>query len=138
MRAILDTNVLVSGLLWHDAPHALIEQICSGNLTLVSSPVLMAELVETLGRAKFQRAMTAAGISPEQVFAGLRVLAEVFDPPPLSARVSRDPDDDAVLALAAATHVDWIISGDGDLLVLGAYAGIPIVTPSQALVMLTQ
>jgi uncharacterized protein len=67
----------------------------------------------------------------------LRRLAEIVDPPPLSAQVSRDPDDDAVLALAAASQADLIISGDADLLVLGSYAGIPILLPAAAVARLS-
>jgi putative PIN family toxin of toxin-antitoxin system len=63
----------------------------------------------------------------------LRRLAEIVEPPPLPARVSRDPDDDAVLALAVASQADLIVSGDADLLTLGAYAGIAIVDAAQAL-----
>lgn len=44
VRAVVDTNVLLSGLLWHGAPHALLEQVRTGALTLVSSPALLAEL----------------------------------------------------------------------------------------------
>lgn len=64
-------------------------------------------------------------------------LAEIIDPPPLPAQVSRDPDDDAVLALAAASRADLIISGDADLLVLGSYAGIPILNPADAIARLS-
>jgi putative PIN family toxin of toxin-antitoxin system len=67
------------------------------------------------------------------MLAEVRRLAEIVDPPPLTVPVSRDPDDDAVLALAGAAQADLIVSGDGDLLVLGAYAGIRIVSPGQAL-----
>ena len=44
----------------------------------------------------------------------------------------RDADDDDVLALAIAARVDLIVSGDGDLLSLGSFAGIPIIAPAQA------
>jgi predicted nucleic acid-binding protein len=47
--------------------------------------------------------------------------------------VCRDPDDDAVLALALATQADLIVSGDDDLLALGQFQGIPIVAPALAL-----
>ena len=53
--------------------------------------------------------------------------------PPLPEPASRDPDDDAALALAVAARPDLIITGDKDLLVLGAYAGIPIVSATEAL-----
>ena len=38
MRAVFDTNVLLSGLLWHGQPHALLEQVRTGKLAIVSSP----------------------------------------------------------------------------------------------------
>ena len=44
MRAVIDTNVLLSVLLWHGPPHALLEQARNGMVTLISSPALLAEL----------------------------------------------------------------------------------------------
>ncbi len=133
MRAVLDTNVLLSGLLWHGTPHALIEQVRAGTLSLVISEDLIAELARTITRAKFRTVLARSGTDPQQMLAEVRRLAELIDPTKLPAPVSRDPDDDNVLALAAAAQVDCIVSGDGDLLVLGSYAGSSIVTPAQAL-----
>jgi len=67
------------------------------------------------------------------MLAQVRLLAEIVDPPPLPEPVSRDPDDDAVLALAAAARPDLIITGDKDLLILGSHAGVPIVSPAEAI-----
>ena len=58
---------------------------------------------------------------------------EVIDPPALAKPVCRDPDDDAVLALAIAAQADLIISGDDDPLSLTRFEGIPVLTPAQAL-----
>ncbi|HEY4173548.1 MAG TPA: putative toxin-antitoxin system toxin component, PIN family [Rhodopila sp.] len=132
MRAVIDTNVLLSGLLWHGTPHKLVEQVRSGTLTLVSSPALLAELAEIIGRAKFQAILARSGIDAERMLTQVRQLAEIVDPPPLPTPVSRDADDDAVLALAVAAQADLIVSGDDDLLVLGAYAGIRILSPTDA------
>jgi uncharacterized protein len=66
------------------------------------------------------------------MLSGLRQLAEMFDPPPLPAPVGRDPDDDAMLALAAASRADLVVSGDADLLILGSYAGISIIDAAAA------
>lgn len=44
MRAVFDTNVLLSALLWGGPPHALLEQVRNGTVTLISSPALLAEL----------------------------------------------------------------------------------------------
>jgi putative PIN family toxin of toxin-antitoxin system len=133
VRAVIDTNVLLSGLLWRGTPHALIEQVRAGTFTLISSPALLAELGEIIQRPKFRTILVRSHTDPERVLSELRRLADIVDPPPLPAPVSRDPDDDAVLALAVASQADLIVSGDADLLTLGTHAGIPIVDPATAL-----
>jgi putative PIN family toxin of toxin-antitoxin system len=60
-------------------------------------------------------------------------LARIIAAPPLTQSVSRDPDDDAVLACAIAAKADASVTGDKDLLVLSRYAGIPILTAREAL-----
>ncbi len=45
----------------------------------------------------------------------------------------RDPDDAIVLATALAANAEAIVTGDGDLLVLNEFSGIPIVTPQDFL-----
>lgn len=132
MRAVIDTNVLISGLLWHGAPHVLLEQIRAGTLALVSSPALLAEFEDVIGRAKFNAILTRSNTSRETVLAEMRKLAEVIAPPPLSKPVCRDPDDDEILALAIAAQADLIVSGDGDLLSLRNYLNIPILDPAEA------
>ena len=98
----------------------------------MSSPALLAELAEVVARPKFKDILARSNTNSELMLAQVRLLAEVVDPPPLQEPVSRDPDDDAVLALAAAARPDLIITGDKDLLVLGAYGGIPIVSAAEA------
>lgn len=133
MRAVIDTNVLLSGLLWRGAPHALIEHVQAGTLAMVSSPALLAELDEVIGRAKFDEILARSNTSRERSLAEMRQLAEVIVPPPLPQPVCRDPDDDHVLACALAAQADLIVSGDADLLNLRQYQSIPIVAAAEAL-----
>ncbi len=77
--------------------------------------------------------LAQSNTSRERTLAEVRQLAEVVEPSPLPQPVCRDPDDDAVLALAVAARVDLIVSGDGDLLSLGGFRGIPIITPAEAI-----
>ncbi|HME20735.1 MAG TPA: putative toxin-antitoxin system toxin component, PIN family [Acetobacteraceae bacterium] len=132
VRAVIDTNVLLSGLLWRGAPHALLAQVRANALTLIISPALLAELGEVIRRPKFQTILSRSHTDADRMLSDVRRLAEIVDPPSLPAPVSRDPDDDAVLALAVASQADLIISGDADLLTLGYYAGISIVDAATA------
>jgi uncharacterized protein len=133
MRAVIDTNVLLSALLWGGTPRALLEHVRNGTVTLISSQALLAELARVLERPKFDVILLRTNTPRAQSLAEVRQLAEVIDPPPLVQPVCRDPDDDAVLALAIASQADLVISGDDDLLSLGSFEGIPILTPTQAL-----
>ena len=133
MRAVIDTNVLIAGLLWRGAPHALLAQVRRSALYLVSSPALLAELAEVLDRPKFQSILSRARTTSAQLLAELRQLVEAVEPVPLDQPVCRDPDDDEVLAVAVTARVELIVSGDQDLLVLGQFREIPIVNPAEAL-----
>jgi uncharacterized protein len=133
MRAVLDTNVLLAGLLWRGPSYSLLEQVRNGTVTFLSSPELLAELAEVLARPKFDAVLSRSSASRKQMLVQVRMLAEVIDPPPLAQPVCRDPDDDAVLALARAAQADVIVSGDDDLLSLTSFESIPILNPAQAL-----
>lgn len=133
MKAVIDTNVLIAGLLWRGPPHALLEQVRVGSVSLVSSPALLAELADVMGRVKFDAILTRTNTSREGSLADVRRLAEVIEPPLRPQPVCRDPDDDELLALALAAKVDLIVSGDKDLLSLRGFQGIPIVAPAQAI-----
>ena len=132
LRVVIDTNGLLSGLLWHGAPHVLLEHVRAGTLGLVSSPAILAELAIVLARPKFEVILARSNTSREIAPAELRQLAEVIEPPRLDSPVCRDPDDDAVLALALAAQVDVIISGDDDPRALTHFQGSPISAPAQA------
>lgn len=138
MRAVIDTNVLIAGLLWRGPPHALLQHVRDGAASLISSPALLAELTDVLGRAKFAAILTRTSTSRDESVAEVQRMAEVIDPPPLPQPFCRDPDDDQVLALALAAKAEMIVSGDGDLLSLGSFGGIPIVAPAQAVQLLIE
>ena len=132
MRAVIDTNVLIAAVLWRGPAHTLLEHVRAGTVSLVSSPALLAELADVIGRSKFDAILTKTNTSRERSLAEVRRLAEVIEPPPLPQPVCRDPEDDQVLALAIAAKVELIVSGDNDLLVLGSFEGVPIVAPADA------
>jgi uncharacterized protein len=133
VRIVIDTNVLLSGLLWQGAPHILFNQVRTGTIELIMSQTLLEEFSEVITRQKFVAILQRTTRTPERILHELQALVEMVVAPPLSYPVCRDPDDDAVLACALAAHADLIVSGDTDLLVLKQFQGIPIVTAAQAL-----
>ena len=138
VRVILDINVVLSGLFWHGPPHTLLDHVRDGTLTLISSPALLAEFTEVIERPKFDAILVRSNTSRERSLAEIRALAEVITPAPLPMPVCRDADDDAILALALSAQVDFIVSGDTDLLTLGEYQGIRIVDPATAIALVEQ
>lgn len=137
MRIVADTNTVLSGLLWQGPPRQIIERARAGAVTLHTSLVLLAELAEVIGRAKFIERIQSAQLSAANLVADYRGLAVLVDPQPLPAPVSRDPDDDHVLACALTAAADLIVSGDRDLLTLGTFRDIRILSPSDAWAALT-
>lgn len=132
MRLVLDTNTVVSALLWRGTPHALVAAALPRPVAFFTSPVLLAELAEILTRRKFAAPLAAAGLTPDQAMQRYRQLATVIAPVPIPPTVRADPDDDHVLACALAAKADLIVSGDRDLLDLKEHRGIRIVTAAEA------
>ncbi|MFT4243498.1 MAG: putative toxin-antitoxin system toxin component, PIN family [Acidovorax sp.] len=128
-RLVADTNTIISGLLWSGAPRQIIN---STHAMFFSSPALLEELAGVLRRAKFAHLLSTRNVRPNELFDSFAKQCHLVYPHPI-APTCRDPDDDAVLACALTAGADCIVSGDKDLLVLGHYQRIPIVTAAQAL-----
>ncbi|OYU44180.1 MAG: putative toxin-antitoxin system toxin component, PIN family [Burkholderiales bacterium PBB4] len=133
MRFVLDTNLLVSGVIATGLPRRLVDAAKAGEVELCTSEVLLAELLEVLSRSKFATRLSQAGLTPQDIVDDLRQLAVVVSPADLPRVVPTDPDDDHVIAAAISGQADLIASGDKrDLLPLGSFQGIPIVTAREA------
>ncbi len=133
VRIVADTNIVVSAFLWGGVPKQVLAAVRDKRLTLYTSPALLAELKGILGRAKFAGKFAAAGESPATLLDQYRSFTQLVDPAVLTSAGSRDPDDDQVLACAVAAKAEAIVSGDADLLSLGTFQGIPILTATRML-----
>ncbi|MFM2057811.1 MAG: hypothetical protein RLY71_2196 [Pseudomonadota bacterium] len=143
LRLVLDTNVVVAGLLWNGPPRRLIEWAISPGaegaaVELFSSAVLLSELAHTLGYAKFASRIEGVGSSSAALVAQYAALVSLVTPASVPRVVLHDADDDQVLAAAVAARAAWIVTGDRKhLLPLGSHHGIAIVEAAEALRRLT-
>lgn len=126
MQAILDPNVIISGLLSAQGTSALIlRAFRDGDFEIVVSAQLLAELTRALTYPKLRKHISEK--EAEATVAWLRrtavCLPDADRPPPCR---SKDPGDDYLVALAAASRLA-LVSGDKDLLELAGQ--IPVFTP---------
>lgn len=133
MRLVLDTNTVISGLLWGGPPGELIDRAIERTVRPYATLPLLAELRGVLSRPKFAGQLTARGLAANDVFDGYVALVELVTPISIVPAAARDPDDDQVLAAAVAARANLIVSGDSDLLELKSYREIDIVDASAAL-----
>ena len=133
IRAIFDTNVLVSYLLTHRPPIAtLIDQrLAREDFVLVTAPALLEELDRVLRYPRLQRYYTDEART--RFVALVAALSEVVELPEAIPRICRDPNDDRVIACAVVGDADVIVSGDRDLLALERVGEIPILSAAQFL-----
>ncbi len=126
MKAILDTNVLISAYVFPGGkPEAVYRPALEGQLEIGTSLPLLAELGRVLGQ-KF-------GWTPDRVEAAVAQMtrvASVIKPVETVQVVIADPADDRVLEAARAFGAEVIVSGDRHLLDLGTWSDIEIMSPA--------
>lgn len=133
VRLVLDTNTVISGLLWQGTPGRLIDAAQTKSITLCTSVSLLSELRGVLAREKFAGQLQARALNVSEIFDGYTALATIVAPAGIAPIVTKDPADDAVLACALAAQADLIVSGDPHLRNLKTYHGVSIVTATDAL-----
>ncbi|MFN9731147.1 MAG: putative toxin-antitoxin system toxin component, PIN family [Pseudomonadota bacterium] len=134
MRIVLDTNVVVSALLWRGTPHHLLATIGQrSSIQLYSSTALLEELADVLTRPSATKRLALIGRSAREVLADYVEAIELVEPASVPRVVLGDVDDDQVIAASVAARADLIVSGDRKhLLPLGSHQGIDIVDAAEA------
>jgi len=134
-RVVVDTTVLISGFITPEGVSAkLLQTAPAQGFTLCLSAEIIEELRSRLLHRR--RIRTAYQYSDKQVHQYCRDLETgcrlIADPPSVRV-VERDPNDDMIIACALEAGADHVVTRDKDLLSLGTYDGIRMVTPRQFL-----
>ena len=133
MRAVIDTNVLVSALIHKQgASGQVLRHLREGSFTIVYSAPLMVELVEVLSRPHIQRKYH---IRSDDIIALINLvrLRGALVSPNRKIDACRDPKDSHFLEAAVEGNANVIVSGDADLLDLGECEAIPILSVAEFL-----
>lgn len=131
-RAVLDTNVLVSGLIGGDGPpRQLIDAWLDGKYTLVSSLYQAQELSHVLSYPRIAARIQLEASKLNLILAALLSEAEIVPGRLKLLGVTRDPKDDPLVACTVEGKTDYLVSGDQHLLDLREYKSIRIVSPHQ-------
>lgn len=137
MKVVLDTNILVSGLLWLGPSNKILRLAEEGKIESCFSPDLFEELHQVLKRQKFISRIKALKTSIEELIAGISDTLELFPDTKIPGVIKEDPDDDRILSCAWVSGAEYIVTGDPHLLKLGRYRNIPIVTPRKFLTLVS-
>ena len=127
MKAVLDTNVLISGVISTGVTHDVLVNGFRGEYDIIVSVATLTGFRETLLKYPEKFHMDEADV--QQEVETVRYFAEFVDPAESIIAVEEDPDDDKFLEAAVAGNVDYVVSGDQHLLELGSFRGIEIVDP---------
>jgi putative PIN family toxin of toxin-antitoxin system len=128
IRIVLDTNVIVSALVFGGVPRAVMGIAEAGQCELFYSEAIQNEVRRVLAE-KF--AWPSARL--QEVLPVVWTMGELVVPRIPVQAVADDSDDDRILECALAANASFIVSGDRHLLSLRSYKSISIVTPRQFL-----
>lgn len=134
MKVVLDTNVLISALLFKERLSRIYEVIEYRGLTLCFTETTFTEFTSVMRRKKFGQVMLRHGITVHEVINFIRERADIKPTPSsIPMLIPEDTSDNHILAAAAAGNAICIVSGDAHITRLGIFSGIPILTPQQFL-----
>jgi len=132
-RVVVDTNVLISGLLSATGtPKMIIDGWLAGEFTLLTSDAMLEECERVLGYPRLQTSLKLVTIPQDQFMAMLRAEGERVELTSLTrSGVVPGPFDEMALDCAVSGSADYLVSGSEDLLTLGEYEGVNTICPGE-------
>lgn len=127
MRVVLDSNILISATTYKGKPRQILSLILEKKFQAFTSPDLLAEFVGIL-RKKFRLSDDDLLLVEQQIKDNFKILH-----PRETIKIVRDESDNKVLETAIEGNCQYIVTGDNDLLTLGSFRDIKILTASEFL-----
>lgn len=139
MKAVLDTNVIVSAFLSPTSPAArILEAYQRGDFELVVSSELLQEYEDALAYDKVRCYHQLDRSQIAKAIRDLAATANVVEPTTPASVISQDPDDNKLFTCALAGHAQYIVSGDAQVLAVEQHQGIHTLSPVSFLVLVAE
>lgn len=127
MRVVTDTTILISAYIFAGICKIIVDHcIDNDRIDIILSKTILNEFNFVLVD-KFRYSDEDARVTIETVI----LASEIVEPVTFETQICRDPDDDAILGTAVAGNADCIVTGDNDLLIIGRFRGVDIISPSE-------
>lgn len=123
MKVVLDSNVVIAAF----ATRGICDLIFEYCLT--EHRIILSEFILKEVKANLRKKLRLPKANIKEIISFLKSNCDIYSPPKLDIRICRDPDDDQILSLAYFSNAEFMITGDKDLLDLGSFKNIPILTP---------
>lgn len=131
MRVVLDTNILVSGLMSVSSPPAqILNALRAGQIVAVMSEATVAELAQVLRCPAVRRYFTHSAITPDAFLADLRLHADLMIPRPTTTVIRDEQDRPFLDLLATIPPPQYFVTGDKDF-EASHYSGVPVITAAE-------
>jgi putative PIN family toxin of toxin-antitoxin system len=129
MKIVIDSNVFISSFFWRGNPRKVFDRVVDGFDELYITDEILAELKEVMSKDKFE-------VDKQEIEDYIKIIEhfsiKIFHDGNIE-NISRDSDDNKILKCGQEGKVDYIITGDNDLLVLKKYKQIKILSPKEYL-----
>lgn len=129
IRVVLDSNIIISAIAFRGNPRKILQQALDGKFKLCLSLPILEEVGEVLIRKKFSFPSEFI----EVTLAELKKISLFVKPHNQINIITRDPDDNRILECASEAKAQYIVTGDLDLLDLGEYEKISILSAREFL-----
>jgi putative PIN family toxin of toxin-antitoxin system len=129
MKVVLDSNIFISSFYWKGNPRTVFERVANGLDELFITDEILEEIVSVMSDKKFDT-------NADEIKEYIKIIESYsikLSPTTVAEDISRDKDDNKILQCGFEGDVDFIITGDNDLLVLKEYRNIKIVKPKDYL-----
>jgi putative PIN family toxin of toxin-antitoxin system len=133
LKAVLDTNVWVSAMIWGGLPAEVISAAENKRICIITSEAIIEEINQTLAYPRLRRVYEDAGVNRQELIEAALRIGKLVEVKTKVNVVHEDPADNKFLECAFDGKADFLVTGDEHLLRIGHYKATRIVSVRQFL-----